>query len=244
MRRFTILGVMGLVLAMAVGLAALRGADEYWAGGLLAVTPLLFGLALIGAICGRSGKRPGRVGFVVLGGGYFALVFLGLSDANLGKLPTSRLFAYLHERVAGTVTLSYLLAPSVPVLGYQTGQVLYDVAGAVPAPSPYQFPGAAPTVSPYVVPGTVLPYSSVAVVPGSTNPAYEIAFAPEDPTTPGFFSWRTVLPGAANLDAFATVGHCLCALLLGVIGARAGRRHAASRAREDAGASRASVGQE
>src|SRR4051794_4290798 len=106
MRRFTILGVMGLVLVMAVGLAALRGANDYWAGGLLGATPLLFGWALIGALCGRPETRPGRVGFVVLGGGYFALAFLGLSDSNLSKLPTSRLMTYAHQRVGGPQTLA------------------------------------------------------------------------------------------------------------------------------------------
>src|SRR5262245_26625519 len=106
MRRFTILGVMGLVLVMAVGLAALRNANEYWAGGLLTFTSLLFGLALLGALCGRPEKRPGRLGFVVLGGGYFALAFLGLSDANLNKLPTSQALSYVHQKVVGPQTFT------------------------------------------------------------------------------------------------------------------------------------------
>src|SRR5437867_2666497 len=105
MRRFTILGLMGLVLALAVGLAAMRGANEYWASGLLFATPLLLGIAVLGALCGSRRRRTRRIGFAVLGGGYFALAFLGLSDGNLAKLPTSRLLLYVHERVVGQATM-------------------------------------------------------------------------------------------------------------------------------------------
>src|SRR5207248_9371795 len=49
MRRFTILGLMGLVLGMAVAIAALRNADDYWAGGLMLGTALLIGVVSLGA---------------------------------------------------------------------------------------------------------------------------------------------------------------------------------------------------
>ena len=57
MRRFSIRALMGRVLALAVGLAASCGANEYWAGGLLLATPLLFGIALIGGLCGKVRSR-------------------------------------------------------------------------------------------------------------------------------------------------------------------------------------------
>jgi hypothetical protein len=64
MRRFTIRGLMVLVVGLAVAIAALRHADDYWAGGLLLAAPLLIGIATLGAIClHASGKRsfaPGR----------------------------------------------------------------------------------------------------------------------------------------------------------------------------------------
>jgi hypothetical protein len=31
--------------------------------------------------------------------------------------------------------------------------------------------------------------------------------------------WRAILPGAANYEAFSTIGHCLFALLAGLLGA-------------------------
>ena len=49
MRRFTIIGLMALVLGMAVAIAALRNADDYWAGGFILATALLIGVAALGA---------------------------------------------------------------------------------------------------------------------------------------------------------------------------------------------------
>src|SRR4051794_26136035 len=100
MHRFTILGLMGLVLALAVAIAALRNADESWAGGLLLATPLLLSAALVGGLCGAERSRARRLGFAVFGWSYFALAFLGLSDQSLGKLPTTWLLSYVHQRVA------------------------------------------------------------------------------------------------------------------------------------------------
>ena len=45
MRRFTILSLMGVVLGVAVAAAALRSANDYWAGGLLVATVILIGTA-------------------------------------------------------------------------------------------------------------------------------------------------------------------------------------------------------
>src|SRR5215831_277854 len=106
MRRFTILGLMGLVLGMAVAIAALRNADDSWAGGLMLTTALLIGVATLGAFYHSGRRRAGRLGLAVFGGGYFALVFLGLSDQNLAKLPTSWLLLYVHQRVAPPQTFT------------------------------------------------------------------------------------------------------------------------------------------
>ena len=65
MRRFTILGLMWLVLGVAV--ASLRNADDYWAGGLMPATTLLIGVVTIGAVY-HAGRQPaGRLGFAVFG---------------------------------------------------------------------------------------------------------------------------------------------------------------------------------
>jgi hypothetical protein len=216
MRRFTILGVMGFVLVLAVGLAALRGANDYWAGGFLTTTPLLFCLALLGALCGRPEKRPGRLGFVVLGGGYFALAFLGLSDANLNKLPTSQALYYVHQKVVGTQTVTVLFSTAGTGMG-PTTSVARGVAWAQTSGTfVLNQPTGAPTAT----------ASTVDVVGDGDSTA--------DQAVMRWPSWSMVLPGAAHYDAFYAIGHCLFALIAGVIGLPIARRFASSGARAEA----------
>jgi hypothetical protein len=178
MRRFTILGLMGLVLGMAVAIAALRNADDYWAGGLLMATAMLISAAALGAFYHSGGRRAERLGFAVFAGGYFALAFLGLSEPNLNRLPTTWLLRYVHEKVA-------------PPRTYLTTSVVVQAGG-----------GAGWTVS---------------------KPVLNVRLG----ATPSYNPWKLMLPGAANHDAFNVVGHCLFALLAGLLGIVMARRHEA-----------------
>jgi hypothetical protein len=47
MRPFNIRGLMSVLLGSAVAFAALRNADDYWSGGLLIVTLILMGTAIL-----------------------------------------------------------------------------------------------------------------------------------------------------------------------------------------------------
>ncbi len=172
MRRFTILELMGLVLGLAVAIAALRNADDHWAGGLLLATALLIGVAALGAVYHAGRRSAGRLGFAVFGGGYFALAFLGLSEPNVTKLPTTRLLRYVHEKVAPTpFVYTAILHSTVPTSG---------ATSTVSNPVHHQVAWEYTTVSPN--------------------------------------RWDSMLPGAANYDAFSVVGHCLFALLAGLLG--------------------------
>jgi len=183
MRRFTILGLMGLVLALAVAIAAFRNADDFWAGGMILATPLLLCVALIGALCGQERSRSPRLGFAILGGGYFTLAFLGLSEPNLARLPTTWLLHYVHQQVA--------------------------------PPQTYTFTGT-------YLPG---PPSRATVSVSNRNPVKLNFVATPSPMSasanPVVSSnrWKSMLPGAANYEAFSIVGHCLFALLAGLLGA-------------------------
>ncbi len=53
MRRFSILSLMAFVLVSAIGLAALRNANEHWAGAMLAI------VFVVGALRGRRIIRLG-----------------------------------------------------------------------------------------------------------------------------------------------------------------------------------------
>jgi hypothetical protein len=177
MPRFTILGLMALILGAAVGVAALRNADDNWAGGMMLATALLIGVATLGAVYQSGRRRAGRVGFAVFAGGYFALAFLGLSEPNLTRLPTTSLLRYVHEKVAPTPM--YLTA---------------TVAGGPPT-------AATLTVS------NSVPIQLALVAKPSTN------------------RWQFLLPGAADYQAFSIVGHCLFALLAGLLGVFIARRY-------------------
>src|SRR5262245_30010590 len=102
MRRISIRSLMGFVVVSAAAVAALRNADDYWASGMILATPMLFGVVLIGALCGRERSRARRLGFAILGGGYFALAFMGLSRPHVERLPTFQFLTYIHQQVAPT----------------------------------------------------------------------------------------------------------------------------------------------
>lgn len=182
MRRFTILGLMGLILGVAVAVAALRNADDYWAGGLMLATLLLIGVVTLSAVYHSGRRRAGRLGFVVFAGGYFALSFLGLPDQQREFLPTTWLLSYVHERVAPPQTITI----SGTVVNMPTSKTRVWVSNTNPAP-----------------------LRIVTARPAAPAPANPVISADR---------WKSMLPGAANYEAFSIVGHCLFALLAGLLG--------------------------
>lgn len=121
MKRISIRALMGVVLATAVAIAALRSADDYWAGGLFLITPLVLCVALIASVCGRARPRARRLGFAILGGGYFAVSLLGQSEANLAKLPTPWLLVYVHQKAAPPLSFGTFTVSMVGNMGTITG---------------------------------------------------------------------------------------------------------------------------
>jgi hypothetical protein len=100
MRRFNIRGVMSVILGLAVAFAALRNADDYWSGGLLFVTLILMGTAILAVVYERGRSQAGWLGFLVFGGAYLALSLGQLPSAEVSaKLPTTRFIRYAHARV-------------------------------------------------------------------------------------------------------------------------------------------------
>jgi hypothetical protein len=104
--RFTIAGLMGLVVVVAVGVAAMRFASETWAGVLLMLTLGVLGAAVL-AFHERSGpRRSWWRGFALFGWGYVALA-LGpwASEVVAPQLPTTAgldaLSARMHPAAKG-----------------------------------------------------------------------------------------------------------------------------------------------
>jgi len=100
MRRLSIRSLMAFILVSAVGLAALRGADELWAGTMLLVALTAVGVAVPGAVILRGKERYWWAGFAFFGGGYLALaVGPWLSDTFQPQLGTTHLLGHIHGRM-------------------------------------------------------------------------------------------------------------------------------------------------
>ena len=96
--RFTIGSLLVLVVFLAVGLAALRGATEGWDSGVFGLTLLvLLGSVLLAAH--RDGPRRAYwLGFALFGWAYLALLEV---PSIAPRLPTTHALAYLDSFVPG-----------------------------------------------------------------------------------------------------------------------------------------------
>jgi len=97
MPRFSIGGLMGVVLVASIGLAALRSASEIWAGVMFLVTCGMLALAVVGVVCRRDEKRAWWLGFALFGWGYLALAFW--SSEQLPWVPTMYLLEGLMVKL-------------------------------------------------------------------------------------------------------------------------------------------------
>jgi hypothetical protein len=130
--RHSILRLMGFILALAVALAALRDANQYWADGLLMMTLLLLGTSLLAVVYTRGQSRAGWLGFLVFGGAYCALS-MGVPESLGVKLPTTKFISYAHARVLSANRLRGKLVFSS--VDSTTGVISYDEAGIRADPS-------------------------------------------------------------------------------------------------------------
>jgi hypothetical protein len=97
--RFSILGLMALVLFVGVGFAALRYATGWWSSGVFTAT--LIGLALSGAYAAhrRGPRRAFWSAFVAFGVGYMILAFgPWCEDSIRPRLITSKMIDLAYPR--------------------------------------------------------------------------------------------------------------------------------------------------
>jgi hypothetical protein len=92
--RFSIGGLMLIVLAAAIGLAALKNASPAWAGAMFLLTCAILALGVVGAIYRKGGERAWWLGFSIFGWGYMALWWF-LSEHHTFVLPTTKVLEIL-----------------------------------------------------------------------------------------------------------------------------------------------------
>jgi hypothetical protein len=73
--RFSIAGLMGVVLVAAIGLAALRNPTELWDGVMFLLTCGVLMLSVVGVVCRGGAERAWWLGFALFGWGYLTLAF-------------------------------------------------------------------------------------------------------------------------------------------------------------------------
>jgi hypothetical protein len=96
--RFTIGGLMAVVLVLAIGFAALLNPNATWAGVSWFLAYSALGLAILGAVLGRGAERAWWLGFAVFEGGYLMLAssrWIWL----VRPLPTLRLLEWLRLKI-------------------------------------------------------------------------------------------------------------------------------------------------
>ena len=119
--RFTIAGLLVLILFLGVGLAALRGATDEWDSGVFGVTLALLLVSVLLAAHRTGDRRAYWLGFALFGGAY---LLLSLVPPIESRLPTTRALAYLDSKVsdrAVSFTVAYTSsAPGGPANSVQT----------------------------------------------------------------------------------------------------------------------------
>ena len=112
--RFTIAGLLGVILVLGIGFAALRESSDLWESGLFTLT---LGVMLISILLSihRAGKRRGFwIGFALFGSAYLGM---SLVPSIEPRLMTTKALAYLDSKVPGRSKVTFTVRLSGTGLG-------------------------------------------------------------------------------------------------------------------------------
>jgi hypothetical protein len=222
MRRFSIVGMMGFVVLCALGLAALRNANELWAGAWFLLVCALLGISILGCVYQEGPDRAWWLGFLLFCGGYTTLAFGPWFSDQVGpSLLTVQVVRALDSTVTGTAAPRTATADVLKLQAdydrYKT--VLARTQQAVRSPNDPALRSVQAQLS---------KYASALQAAGQPLPNL-------NPSNPGPRTrLRALLPGAANSRSFLGIVHCLSALLAGSLGALVASRFASRRESEPA----------
>jgi di/tricarboxylate transporter len=92
--RYNIASILGAIVCVAVGFAALREADDLWDSGLFSLTVGLLMVAVLLAVHRTGARRAFWIGFALFGWSYLSLSLIPSIDS---RLITTKARAYLDQ---------------------------------------------------------------------------------------------------------------------------------------------------
>ncbi len=130
--RFTIGGLMAVVLVLALGFAALKSPNPIWAGVFWALTHGALGLAILAIFLRKGVERVWWLGFAVFEGGYLRVASSWMWGMLSGSLPTLRLSLWLRLKLGAVSQLSpNKLLPEDMVMFAQIAQCLWALLAGI-----------------------------------------------------------------------------------------------------------------
>jgi hypothetical protein len=227
MRRFPIRSVMLLILVLAVGLSALKYADQSWAGLMLLMALVASGVGILGTIVLQGQERAWWIGFSVFASGYLALTFTPVISTEIGaKLPTTQLLTYVHSQVISDGAGRNAFRASLIQYQRTRRQLLASEDQAKGPSDPALDPIRTTLMTNWQ---NIRKNATLAKVASPSATIFDTNISLPSGTT-----WRSMLPGAANLEAFQQIGHALFAILAGLIGGTVAIGFHAKRERQEA----------
>lgn len=189
MRRISIKSMMWYVGFIAIGLAALRNANDVWAAVLLTLTLGVLGTSIIARACRQGRERVWWFGFALFGTAYAILAFLPWFGGMRMNLATTHLLGYLTRD------------PSVLVSRIQIEDRLKFIADVLKKTPPSD-PDYNQVQWQYVALHRQLETISNSTTGSTISNRIQL-----------------LLPGFVNREAFTQIGHCIFTLLAGLLGA-------------------------
>jgi hypothetical protein len=195
-RRFSVRTLMAFVLVCAIGLAALRNANEIWASVMLLIAFGAAATALVNALIFRGKKRYGWTGFAIFSGGYLGISLGPLLNAPYNShLGTTAALDYVQSQVAFASPSQPAILPNPIARQASLAQRIVAIEAA---------PGGANDPRLARLKQRLIDFDAAA-------DRHRVLLAAAE-------KWRSILPGAANSEQFFSVGHSLFSLLAGLAG--------------------------
>jgi hypothetical protein len=220
MRRFSVRSLMVLIVGAAVGLAALRNANFFWASATVTVVVVAVATSVIGALTLRGRERYACAGFAVFSGVYLAVA--------VGIVLPERFKAYFGPIVALEYVRSKVSSDQYDprlrqfVSGYEKQHVsLQQTLMAVQQK----------LVAHQQQPNQDLVRQQARL--HAMLQELDARFQKAESSLNSADRWRSWLPGSVNTNEFGCVGHSLFALLSGLLGTVVARILCARRNRSE-----------